>query len=115
MTRSLRAASLPALAVALLWNAAAFAQDAQTPPAPAPEPEAQSVEITVTGTRIQRDGYQAPTPLTVINAGDIEATAPANVADFVNEIPSLVGSVTPANSNLNISAGTAGGNALNLR
>lgn len=115
MTRSLRAASLPVLAVALLWNAAAFAQDTQTPPAAAPEPEAPSAEITVTGTRIQRDGYQAPTPLTVINAGDIDATAPANVADFVNEIPSLVGSVTPANSNLNISAGTAGVNALNLR
>src|SRR3546814_8591094 len=51
----------------------------------------------------------------VLNAEDIESSAPANIADYVNDIPSLVGSVTPASSNLNISAGTAGVNALNLR
>jgi outer membrane receptor protein involved in Fe transport len=105
---------LSALAIALLWNGAAFAQDAQSTQVAQPG-TGDEPEITVTGTRIQRDGYQAPTPLTVINSEDIEASAPANVADYVNDIPSLVGSVTPANSNLNISAGTAGVNALNLR
>lgn len=114
MTNALRVASLPALAIALLWNGAAFAQDTQTAASPEAAPESQT-EITVTGTRIQRNGYQAPTPLTVINAEDMAAVAPANVADYVNDIPSLAGSVTPANSNLNISAGTAGVNALNLR
>jgi outer membrane receptor protein involved in Fe transport len=98
------------MAVALLWSNSAVAQDTQLPPS-----ELEGSEVMVTGTRIQRDGYQAPTPLTVLNAEDIQATAPANVADFVNDIPSLVGSVTPASSNLNISAGTAGVNALNLR
>lgn len=72
-------------------------------------------DIVITGSRIVRDGYQAPTPLTVLGAEDMQATAPSNVADFVNQIPSLVGSSTPANSNLSISAGTAGINALNLR
>lgn len=72
-------------------------------------------EIVITGTRIARAGYEAPTPLTVIGEQEILAQAPANVADFVNDIPSLVGSATPANSNLLISAGTAGINALNLR
>ncbi len=72
-------------------------------------------EIVVTGSRIARAGYEAPTPLTVIGEQEILAQAPANVADFVNDIPSLVGSSTPANSNLSISAGTAGINALNLR
>lgn len=108
MNRPFPIVSSAALAVALLWSGAAAAQDV-------PPPSESVPDITVTGTRIQRDGYQAPTPLTVLNAEDIEATAPANVADYVNEIPSLVGSVTPANSNLNISAGTAGINALNLR
>ncbi len=102
------------MAIALLWNTVAFAQDAPVAQLSEPEPDVTQ-EITVTGTRIQRNGYQAPTPLTMINAEDMEATAPANVADYVNDIPSLVGSVTPANSNLNISAGTAGVNALNLR
>ncbi|WP_299651385.1 TonB-dependent receptor [Sphingomonas bacterium] len=107
--------------------APALAQEAPTepeqiPPVSAPaaaQDEAQAEsgggEITITGSRIQRDGYRAPTPLTVLNTEDIEATAPANIADYVNDIPSLVGSATPANSNLQISAGTAGVNALNLR
>ncbi|MBB5733489.1 outer membrane receptor protein involved in Fe transport [Altererythrobacter atlanticus] len=71
--------------------------------------------IVVTGTRIQRSGYNAPTPLTVLGQQDIEATAPANVADFVNEIPSVVGSSTPANSNLSMSSGLSGLNTINLR
>ncbi|ODP36971.1 TonB-dependent receptor plug domain-containing protein [Sphingomonas turrisvirgatae] len=108
MTKSLAFVSPTALAIAL-WSGTALAQE------PLPDVEPVVGEITVTGTRIQRDGYRAPTPLTVITSDDIEATAPANVADFVNDIPSLVGSATPANSNLQISAGTAGVNALNLR
>ncbi|WP_326524957.1 TonB-dependent receptor plug domain-containing protein [Sphingomonas sp.] len=112
MTRSLWIASPAALAVALLSSGTAMAQD--VPPA-APDAETTQGEVTVTGSRIQRDGYQAPTPLTVLNTADIEAAGSANIADYVNDIPSLVGSVTPATSNLNISAGTAGVNALNLR
>ena len=72
-------------------------------------------EIVVTGTRVVRDGYQAPTPLTVMDAEQIRAAAPANVADFVNELPALSGSTEPQNSNASISSGTAGINALNLR
>lgn len=72
--------------------------------------------ITVTGTRVIRDGYQAPTPLTVLNAEDIANSSPSNnLADFVNQTPSLAGSTRPANSRLNISSGQAGINALNLR
>jgi outer membrane receptor protein involved in Fe transport len=115
---ALKITSRGALAVALFWSGGAMAQVADTA-APAPQDTgAQETDenlVVVTGSRIARDGFQAPTPLTVINSEDIQATAPANVADFVNDIPSLVGSATPANSNLQISAGTAGVNALNLR
>lgn len=104
-----------AFVAALLSSGSAMAQvSAQVPPE-GQDAAADESTIIVTGSRIARNGYKAPTPLTVINSEDIEATAPANVADFVNDIPSLVGSVTPATSNLNISAGTAGVNALNLR
>ncbi|MEA1016001.1 TonB-dependent receptor domain-containing protein [Sphingosinicella sp. LY1275] len=73
-------------------------------------------DILITGTRIVRDGYQAPTPLTVMSEADIEAGSPTNnIADFVNTLPSLAGSTRPANSRLNISSGQAGINALNLR
>lgn len=107
--------STGAIAVALFWGTSAAAQVADAPAAAPEAAQETPTDVVVTGSRIARDGFQAPTPLTVLGAEDIEATAPANVADFVNDIPSLVGSVTPANSNLNISAGTAGINALNLR
>ena len=113
MTRSTPIVSTAALAVAMLWSAPALAQDAV--PGSTDDAADAPAEITVTGTRIQRDGYRAPTPLTVLNSEDIEKSAPANIADYVNDIPSLVGSHTPASTNLNISAGTAGVNALNLR
>ena len=72
--------------------------------------------IVVTGTRVVRDGYQAPTPLTVLTTEDIENTSPTNnIADFVNQLPALAGSTRPSNSRLNISSGQAGINALNLR
>jgi iron complex outermembrane recepter protein len=80
-------------------------------------PETTGTEsIVVTGTRIVRDGYQAPTPLTVLSETEIESGSPTNnIADFVNTLPSLAGSTRPANSRLNISSGQAGINALNLR
>lgn len=119
MTKSLLSASCLALTTAMLWSPAAKAQD--LPPASTadnsnPEPANESSgDIVVTGSRIARSGYQAPSPLTVLSATDMNATAPANVADFVNRIPSVVGSSTPANSNGNMSDGTSGINAINLR
>lgn len=98
-------ASVIALAIAAATGGQAQAQTAQV----------SVEEVIVTGTRVVRDGYQAPTPLTVISETEILAAAPSNVADFVNDIPSIVGSATPQTSNASISAGTAGVNALNLR
>lgn len=73
-------------------------------------------DVVVTGTRIVRDGFQAPTPLTVLTEEDIRNSSPSNnIADFVNQQPSLAGSTRPANSRLNLSSGQAGINALNLR
>lgn len=83
--------------------------------APLAEPESRQ-DIVVTGTRVVRDGFQAPTPLTVLTKDDIDNTSPTNnIADFVNQLPQLAGSTKPANSRLNISNGSAGINALNLR
>src|SRR5215218_2073201 len=107
----------------VLFSGAAFAAmavagpaSAQTDPAgdeSAAEPEK---DIVVTGTRVVRDGFQAPTPLTVLTKDDIENTSPTNnIADFVNQLPQLAGSTKPANSRLNISNGSAGINALNMR
>jgi iron complex outermembrane receptor protein len=127
--RVLNSASLTAL-VAVLAVAIPATSKAQTVAAPTPqtpqgvptEPPAEITneesgdsEITVTGTRIVRDGYSSPTPLTVVGEEQIQAAARPNVADFVNMLPSLAGSSNPQNSNASVSAGGAGMNALNLR
>jgi outer membrane receptor protein involved in Fe transport len=93
------------------------AEAAAAQPAAASETEERRREdIVITGTRVIRDGYQAPTPLTVLTQQDIQNSSPTNnIADFVNQVPSLAGSTRPSNSRLNISSGQAGINALNLR
>ena len=72
-------------------------------------------EITVTGSRIVRDGYSAPTPVSVISAEEIQREAPANITDFVNTLPAVRGSGTAATSNGSLSNGAAGINTVNLR
>ena len=73
-------------------------------------------EVVVTGTRIIRDGYEAPTPLTVVTAEALEAgTATANIADTLNTMPSFANSTSPASGVAGISGATQGLNILNLR
>ncbi|MCP5146224.1 MAG: TonB-dependent receptor plug domain-containing protein, partial [Gammaproteobacteria bacterium] len=71
--------------------------------------------IVVTGSRIQRDGYDAPSPLTVVDADALADAAPTNVADYINQMPQLVGSSTLRTGNGGTSGGAAGLNLLNLR
>lgn len=87
------------------------AADAPTQTAQAPVIE----EITITATRVIREGYEAPTPTTIVGIEELNAAAPANVANFLNTLPSLAGSVTPRSNSSSISADTAGVNNLNLR
>ncbi|HEY4276145.1 MAG TPA: TonB-dependent receptor [Rhizomicrobium sp.] len=84
-------------------------------PAYAQEQSQGVEEVTVTGTRVQRNGYQAPTPLTVIGADQIAQAAPNNLADYVNQMPELAGSATPQTTVTSQSSGTAGLNNMNLR
>jgi len=105
---------------ALALSAPASAQDSGAAPAPAADSvQAGPVDdssIVVTGSRIRRDGFKAPTPVVVLTHEDILNTSPTNnIADFVNQLPQLAGSTKPGNSRLNISNGSAGINALNLR
>ena len=100
-------------ALALVHGAPALAQEATTAQDGV---EAATDQIIVTGSRVARDGFQAPTPVLVLTQEDIQNTSPSNnIADFVNQLPQLAGSTKPANSRLNISNGSAGINALNMR
>jgi len=114
--RKALASSTAFAAMAIALPAWAQASDPQTPQAAAQAAAAEEGQILVTGTRIRRDGFQAPTPLTVLTQQDIQNTSPTNnIADFVNQMPQLAGSTKPANSRLNLSNGSAGINALNMR
>jgi outer membrane receptor protein involved in Fe transport len=93
----------------ILWSAGthAFAQ------APAAAPEIEVEQIVVTGSRIVRDGYEAPTPTTVLGVEELQRKAPVNIADQINQLPALAGSTR--NITNNVSGGTIGVNSLNLR
>jgi outer membrane receptor protein involved in Fe transport len=105
----LKTTSTAALLVGVFAAGSAFAQAAPAQPADA------VAEVVVTGTRVIRDGFQAPTPTSVIGAEEIAKRAPGNIADFVNQLPSLAGGATPKSTGSFTSNGLIGINALNLR
>lgn len=76
---------------------------------------AASSEIVITGSRIMRDGFNQPTPTTVMSANDMKAAATPSIADFVNQLPALTPSTTPTVANGMTSTGSTGQNFLNLR
>ena len=106
--------SMAALAIAAM---PAVAQQADPMPATAQADTAteDTGTITVTGSRIARDGYTAPTPVSVLGEVDIQAQSPPNIANFVNQIPSIAGSASPASSTASLSGATAGISAISLR
>ncbi len=79
------------------------------------EEAADNDKIVITGSRIVRDGYSAPTPVTVLGAADIQAQKPANISDFVNQLPAIGQGSTSGNSSGSLSNGIAGINTVNLR
>jgi iron complex outermembrane recepter protein len=84
------------------------------PDAAAGQPEAPA-EVVITGTNIVRNGFSAPTPLTVIGQEQFQTSATNNIADYVNTIPAFQNSQTPTNQYHQSSNGLAGLNTLNLR
>lgn len=85
----------------------AKAQD--TGPAPVVE------DIIVTGTRIVRDGYAAPTPVTVATVEDLVKSAPGNIPDGLNRLPQFSGSTAPSRGGHTNANEPNHGNVLNLR
>ncbi len=107
--RSRIAASTSMLAIALSSMTVGSAWGQQT----VAEPGAAE-EIVVTGTRIVRDGYEAPTPTTVVGAEQLEQQAAPSVIEYLNTVPTFSGNYTPASSTRN-SGGAPGTASVNLR
>ncbi|WP_304191113.1 TonB-dependent siderophore receptor [Phenylobacterium aquaticum] len=114
-TTSVRRYALATASLAALLASTHAATAAEAADATAGKGEAVVEEVLVTGSRVVRDGYDAPTPVNVLGTEEIKAAAPANIADFVNTLPSVAGSTTASNSSGSLSNGAAGISALNLR
>jgi len=86
-------AGVSTLAIGLALSSQAFAAAATTTTAAA-EPAAVG-EIVVTASRVQREGFVAPTPMTVQTVEAVERQALTNVNDFLVQMPSVHGNSGP--------------------
>ncbi|HEY8519309.1 MAG TPA: TonB-dependent receptor [Gammaproteobacteria bacterium] len=88
---------------------------AQSPAAGGAPPTESVEQILVTGSRVVRNGYDTPTPVSVIGEDEIQMYAPGSVAELVMTLPSVKGSSTSTTNSGSLSNGQAGIAALNLR
>ncbi|MFV0624409.1 TonB-dependent receptor plug domain-containing protein [Sphingomonas sp. ac-8] len=90
-----------------LTAAPAFAQDAR-PAAAQAEAEAApdtSGEIVVTGSRIDRPGFESPTPLTRIGSEELSVASRANIGAALADLPQFKAGQSPQTSGTNAQAG----------
>lgn len=72
------------------------------------DPSATTVEeIVVTGSRIDRAGFTAPTPLVRMTAEDLSVGARLNVAAALNDLPQFRATQSPQTTSTNTGAGSA--------
>lgn len=106
--KSLRVAKLGGVAIValnLLAMPAAHAQEAQG---------AAVEQVVVSSSRITTGGFNAPTPTTVLSAGDIADQGQSNVFTAITELPALMGSTGTAQGNHGSSTGTNGLSAFGI-
>ena len=107
MNRKLYGASSAAMLLALSAGAA----HAQTAASTAPVAVA---EVVVTGTRLT-SGFQTPTPVTVLTAEQMAASAPNNLADATQHLPAFKGSANTTRRQGGSPNSSGGQNLLDLR
>ena len=71
-------------------------------------------EVVVTGTRIVREGYEAPTPLSVVDASALENRSVPDLGSLMAQMPSFAGAGIAQTQNT-YSGGTGGLDNVNLR
>lgn len=92
--------------IALSVSAApAIAQSAsKADPADAAAPSAQG-DIVVTGSRIDRPGYESPTPLLHMTQADLDVVSRTNIGAALADLPQFKASQSPQTSGTNAQAG----------
>ncbi len=102
------------IAMTLLSGQALAAQQAPAGQSSATEPSSVE-EVVVTGSRIVREGYEAPTPLTVVGVEQLQQSADSNLLNILNTMPAVTGAATAQSGISGLSPGNAGVQSLNLR
>lgn len=87
-------------ALSVFTLAAAGAAQAQAVSPPPAEPQAQDPttqidDIVVTGSRVNRSGFDAPTPTTVLSSEQLEQRGSAQIGEFLTEAPAFRATQTP--------------------
>ncbi|MBH0113850.1 TonB-dependent receptor [Novosphingobium sp. YJ-S2-02] len=109
-------ASLMAFVMPAAAHAQETAQDTATPAQAQDELDNAMVQdIIVTGSRIQSAGFEAPTPVSVVDTGDLIKTAPASIADGLNQLPAFQNSINGDQQQFTQGNRQRTGNYLNLR
>lgn len=70
-------------------------------------------ELVVSASRVSREGYEAPTPTTVLSDEDISARGLNSVADLLLTVPAFGGSLSPGAQGFSFTS--VGQNTVNLR
>lgn len=70
-------------------------------------------DIVVTGSRITANGFQQPTPVTVVGEAEIARQAPITIASYLNQLPSFGNATSAKNPAINVAGG--GAEFVNLR
>jgi iron complex outermembrane recepter protein len=105
---------LSVLSSALLFSLAALAQQPSEDSSKSEEEDTVELEqVTVTGSRIPRQGFVAPTPVTVLGEAEIARSGAITIGDLVNQLPALGSTFSLSNSSRFI--GTVGLGLLDLR
>jgi iron complex outermembrane recepter protein len=99
-----------ACVLALGAGGTAFAQEASSTGA-----ATVMEEVHVTGSRIQVNGMQTPTPVTSLSADDLHVMAPTTLAAAITQLPQFTNSAVPEGAPSSGWTGASGASILNLR
>jgi iron complex outermembrane receptor protein len=114
---SAKSRALTTVSAIAIFAATTVANGAQAQTAPPQSAQAPAVEeIVVTGSRVVRNGYEAPTPVTVIGVEQMQEAPMQHISDFVARLPAFGGTAaTTTGGGNDISNGRQSQNNLNLR
>lgn len=105
LNRFNRLLSTTMLTSALLAISPAFAQDVEQVPDAAQEAEDSGDQVVVTGSRLRRDAFNSPSPLTTLDVGENRQIGVTSITELLSR--STVANGTQVDQSLNTNAGNS--------